>query len=215
MIGKVFIGKMRGVHFRGWAIGLLIFILLSLIGLPGVGISETRHHESHVHGIGQLNIALAGNDLQFELRSPSANIVGFEHAPETEQQKEKIHEAVELLEDGKKQFALPKKAQCSLKDVHVETDMAHDEHDHGSDSHDSHHGENEDAHSEKEESHKAEHSEFEASYHFECMYPEKLNSVEVLLFANFPGFEELEVQLLTPKQQTAVELTPKNNHVSF
>ena len=45
--------------------------------------------------------------------------------------------------------------------------------------------------------------------------PNSLKAIDVLLFSHFPGFEELEVQMLTPKRQTAVELTPKKFQLSL
>ena len=53
----------------------------------------TRQHDSHAHGIGELNIVLEGNELAIELISPAANIVGFEHAPSNDEQKAALAQA--------------------------------------------------------------------------------------------------------------------------
>ncbi len=211
MSGELFIWKMTGVQHRKCTIGLMVFTFLFFVGLAGVGVSETRQHGSHVHGVGKLNVALDGNDLILELRSPAANIVGFEHAPENEQQTQEVHEAIELLKEGEKLFALTAKAQCSLHEAHVDNDMVKGHHE----EHEAHHQEHEDSHSEKDHADGSDHSEFEATYHFECGDPDSLKAIDVRLFSHFPGFEELEVQLLTPKRQTAVELTPKKFQISL
>lgn len=42
---------------------------------------------AHVHGIGELNVAIDGEALLVELISPAMDLVGFEHAPRTEAQR--------------------------------------------------------------------------------------------------------------------------------
>ena len=59
------------------------------------------------------------------------------------------------------------------------------------------------------------HSEFRAEYHFVCKKPEKLASVDVMLFNVFSGIEHIEVQLLTVTKKTALELTAKKKKIIF
>lgn len=198
-----YILKTTGAHHRKCKTVLLISTFFFFLGTTFVNASEMRHHDAHVHGIGKLNVALNGGDLIFELTSPAANIVGFEHMPENEQQSHEIHEAIELLKEGEKLFILTPKAQCTLHEAHVESDLEQGDHE----EHEAHqHG---DAHSEEDHGSESAHSDFEVTYHFECDHPDSLEVIDVQLFSHFPGFEELEVQMLTPNGQTAVELTPK------
>lgn len=201
--------KTTGAQQRTCMTLLLISTFLFFVGMTDADAEEMRHHDAHVHGVGKLNVALDGANLIFELTSPAANIVGFEHAPENEQQTHEIHEAIELLKEGEKLFALTPKAQCTLHDVHVESDLEGGHHD----EHETH--KHEDAHSEEEHDGESVHSEFEVAYHFECDHPDSLKAIDVHLFSQFPGFEELEVQMLTPKGQTAVELTPKKFQITL
>jgi Protein of unknown function (DUF2796) len=62
--------------------------------------AEHREHGPHVHGMAELNVALDGNVLWIELNSPAMNIVGFEHAPQSAEQKAAVHDATETLKDG-------------------------------------------------------------------------------------------------------------------
>lgn len=211
MYGGLFFLKMTGARHRKCATAITVCLFLFVIGVAGAVGSETRQHSAHQHGLGKLNIGLDGNKLIIELTSPAANIVGFEHAPEDEQQSHEVHEAIELLKEGENLFALTKKAQCSLHEAHVESDMDLGDHK----EHDTHHQEHKDTYPEKDHAEGSVHSEFEGTYHFECKNPSSLKDIDVLLFSRFPGFEELEVQILTPKGQTAVELTPKRFQVSF
>lgn len=211
MFGDVFVVKKVNPWHRQRIISLLIFLLLSFVGQLSNGIAGSREHGAHVHGIGKLNIALDHKDLMLELTSPAANIVGFEHAPENEEQTHAVEEAAEVLQDGDKLFTMTSKAQCSLHEAYVDSDMIHGH----EDEHASQEQEPRSTHADHEHAEKAAHSDFRATYHFECSKPEHLRTLEVLLFKYFPGLEELEVQLLTAKVQTAVELTPKNMQISF
>ncbi len=193
------------------SLGVLVFSFLQVLSLPDTGGAATRQHGSHTHGIGQLNIVLDGNDLVLELQSPSANIVGFEHSPENEEQTQAVQKAIALMQEGEKLFALPKQAECSLHDAHVETNMLGDH----QDKHDSHGHGHDEQHSDSEHNEKTGHSEFEAEYYFKCNKPANLNTLDVLIFELFPGFEELEAQLLSPKGQSVKELTPKKQQITF
>ena len=211
-----------GSFLKHGASVLMAGALLFAYSSTGAKASETRQHGAHVHGIANLNVALDGNNLMIELDSPSANIVGFEHAPENEEQAHAVHEAMELLKNGEKLFGFTEQAGCTLHDAHVDTDMETDHHDEH-ESHDQHnekdaHDEHDDhAHAEKDHDHEHDstHSEFEVSYHFECAQPDKLKSIEVKLFNEFPGFERIDAQVLTGKGQSAAGLTAKSPEISL
>ena len=157
-----------------------------------------RHHEAHQHGQGQLNIAIEGNTLQIELQSPAMNIVGFEHAPNNEEQHHAIEHAAARLREGDKLFITPTSAGCTLLEVEMESSLLAGEEEHD---HEEHEGEA--------------HSDFDAEYRFGCSHPEALTQITVRLFATFPATEELEVQLLTGHGQSAAELSADNPQLNF
>jgi hypothetical protein len=181
---------------------------------------EVRHHEAHVHGVAHMNVAVEGDTVHIEFSSPTANIVGFEHHPETAEQKNAIEASIEKLKAGDKLFKLSPKAQAKLEKSVVDTDIANGSHSeshagHG-DEHDKHH-QDEKMHG-KEDHHADEHdrhSDFKTEYRFVCKRPEKLAHIEVMLFDIFPGIEQIEVQILTETTQTALELTVKKHKIAF
>ena len=59
------------------------------------------------------------------------------------------------------------------------------------------------------------HSEFQASYRFECAAPDALTQLEVRLFELFPATEEVEAQVISGAGQTAVELTAAAPNLAF
>jgi len=179
---------------------------------------EYRQHEAHEHGVAHLNVAVEGNDLTIEFFSPAANIVGFEHHPRTQAQKDQVKEARRKLEAAQTLFQLPAQAQGRVVKSMVDTDI-------DSDSADGlHHHEEAGVHDEDEkdghdphghEHGHGRHSDFKAEYHFICNKPEKLAYLDVMLPRMFPGIERIEAQILTDTGQTAKELTAKNYRITF
>lgn len=193
-------------------------VLAQAIAVHTIMAGEYRQHGAHEHGVAHLNVAVEGNDLTIELFSPAANIVGFEHYPRTQVQKDQVKEARKKLEATQTLFQLPAQAQARVLRSMVETDI-------DSDSSDAlHHHEQDGVHEEDEKSghdhhedgHVHErHSDFKAEYHFICNKPEKLGYLDVILMRIFPGIERIEVQILTDTGQAAKELTAKDYRISF
>ena len=63
--------------------------------------SENGHqeHGPHEHGHGTLDVAVEGEDLVIELRMPGVNVVGFEHAPGTDAEREAVQRALARFKD--------------------------------------------------------------------------------------------------------------------
>ncbi|MBK1706041.1 ZrgA family zinc uptake protein [Halochromatium glycolicum] len=168
-----------------------------------------------------MNLALEDNELQIELDSPAANIVGFEHAPSSPDDHAALDKAVATLEDGDTLFRFNADAGCRMETVTVTSEMLDVEHD----NHDGHgHDESEEpdhqgapAHQgEHEHDHAGEtHSDIEAAYHFECDAPDKLTRLTIEVFEAFAGMEEIKVQYVIERKQGAAELTAKDHIVRF
>lgn len=169
------------------------------------GEEEHRQHGSHVHGLGQMNLAIDGTEVYIELENPSANIVGFEHMPSSAEDRHAVQEAVEKLEDGESLFLFTSQADCSLTSAAVSSSLLlHDHEDDHRDGTQEHADHGEEVH-----------SEFTAEYRFSCTRPEKLKSVETTLFSVFPGIEKIGAQVLTSTRQTGAELTAKNYRIEL
>ncbi len=117
--------------------------------------SETeRQLDTHEHGVGALNIAIEGTTVAMEFRAPGADIVGFEHAATSAQDRAAIDAAVAILAKPMALFVLPAEAACSVvqasaeleSDAFSEADEAHDAHDH-----DAHADHDDEAHADHDE----------------------------------------------------------------
>ncbi|TKF99356.1 DUF2796 domain-containing protein [Vibrio lentus] len=183
---------------------------------------EFRSHEAHVHGKVEVNIAQDGQELLVEVTAPGADVVGFEHAPETAEQKKVFEQAIAQLNKPEELFGF-NNAGCTLKfksvtntlegdhDDHEGHDHAehdHDDHkghDHAEHDHDDHKGHdhaehNHDDHEGHDHS-EGGHGEFTVEYHYQCSNIEKLDTVNTQWFSKFGNTKSMTVNLLTDSAQ--------------
>lgn len=186
---------------------------------PAVHAAERQHH-AHEHGVSKLKVAIDGPFLEIRLESPGMDIVGFEHAPSTDEDKQAIAKAEEILTAGASLFALSANARCTLLDAdvdHPSLSSKPDRHDHG----DKHDHQDKDEHQDGHHDEKRtdgeddQHSAFEAHYRFRCEDIGKLKRIDVKLFEKFPAAKEIEVEAITPAGQVAKELTPSSSRLDL
>lgn len=186
-----------------------------------------RDLDSHEHGAAAMNIAVDKGTVFIELDSPWNNLIGFEHAPETDEQRHTVEEALAQLNRPEELFAFEGTA-CEIADIDIDSTIASgDEHDHDDehkDGHDDHKDEHDDEHKDGHDDHKDEHddkhegegdthSEVRAAFSFQCKDSSKLSAIDVKLLGIWSGFEDLDVQLLGPGGQALVELGQKESVV--
>lgn len=168
---------------------------------------DHQGHGAHEHGHGHLNLVLDGNQLMIELQAPAADLVGFEHAARSDDEKAQYAKAVARLKQPDALFRLDPAAGCKLTRQELQAakeDHDHDhDHDKAADNHDEHHQE------------EAGHADMGAMYTYTCATPAKLTGLEATLFSLYPSLEKLSVQGILPTGQTAAELTPSANKLSW
>lgn len=157
---------------------------------------EFRSHEAHVHGKVEVNIAQDGQELLVEVTAPGADVVGFEHAPETAEQKKVFEQAIAQLNKPEELFSF-NNASCTLKFKSVTNTLEddhddHEGHDHAEHDHDDHEGHD---HSE------GGHGEFTVEYHYQCSDIAKLDTVNTQWFSKFSNTKSMTVNLLTDSAQ--------------
>lgn len=177
----------------------------------------------HEHGVANLNISLDDKGiLAIELYSPMDNLVGFEHAPKNNLQKEALADAYAQLQDGSSLFAPPVSANCSLQQAQIkmpyrDSETGHEhEHEHG---HDEAHGhEHEHAHGhdhDHDHDHEHAHSDAEANYRFQCTQPAALKTLNIGLFDAFPRTLRIRVQSAMPQQGSHTLRKGEHSSVTF
>jgi len=184
-------------------------LALSLAFASSAVAGEHRELGAHEHGHGHLNLVVDGDQLMIELQAPAADLVGFEHAAKSDEEKAQYAKAITRLQQPDALFRFDPAAGCKLTQQELQAakeDHAHD-HDHdkaASGEHEHHHDHDE-----------AGHADMGAMYTYTCATPAKLTGLEATLFSVYPSLEKLSVQGILPTGQTAAELTPSANKLSW
>ena len=186
---------MNRAKVNGCALAAAATLLLLAASAPASE-NEHREHGAHEHGRGLLNVVVEGHELVIEFEMPGVNVVGFEHQPGTDEEKRAVEVALETFGKADALFVPSADAQCRAEKSEVE--LGGLRHEGG----EQHSGE----HSEHVEHEKDAHSELHAQYVFHCDAPDALENLEVRLFDHLRDVEEIDVQLVTPTIQTAMEL---------
>lgn len=182
-----------------------LLFALPLALLPLFASAHEHEHErehgslgAHEHGVGSLNVALDGQTLELDLDSPSINIVGFEHVASTEAEKANVAAVRAQLENPLALFNVPKAGHCTVEQKTLKSPLFEADSEQGA-------AKTEHAH-----------SDIEAHYVFTCSQPDALKSLDLApFFSTFPATQKIKVQLIGPKGQQGVEVTPKAPGVTF
>ena len=89
--------------------------------------AAARQLGPHVHGHGQLSVAVEGSKVAIELIAPGDDIAGFEHPAETPEQKAALEAAKGVLSDPVTLLGIPASAGCKTLTAEVETRPEHEE----------------------------------------------------------------------------------------
>jgi hypothetical protein len=164
----------------------LLFIALLAV-LPA---AHAQH--KHVHGEGQLDVAIEGGKISLALELPLDAAVGFERAPKNDKEKAALAATAQALNDAALYVPTPA-ANCTLQSrtVHVPFTGGDDKHGH---------------HAHEGETH---HADIEATHVYACANPGALKDIETSIFKSFKRLYRLEVQRSGPAGQGAARLTPK------
>ena len=123
---------------------ILAVVIGMTVSTTALANEEFRSHGAHVHGQVEVNIAQDGQELLVEVTAPGADVVGFEHAPETAEQKKVFEQAIAQLNKPDELFSF-NNANCTLKFKSVTNTLEddhddHEGHDHAEHDHDDHEG---------------------------------------------------------------------------
>lgn len=185
---------------------------------------EMVEQHTHVHGHWRMFAAMDDERLTLSLSGPAADVLGFEHVPETDTEREAVRVLLDTLA-GPDTLSLSPAAKCKpaeSPEIMLPEGFAVNEDTHD-DSHSAHHeitAEDADkteakAHDEHEPDH-ADHekhdeghqeAEIEVVYVFSCAAAKKLTRIEHRLFDLYPSIEEIDAVFLADSKQAAQALT--------
>ena len=149
---------------------LMPLIALALVSTTPVFAEQTRQLDAHEHGVGQLDIAFDGNQISMELHAPGADIVSFEYAAESAEDRAKVDAAVAMLARPLDLFVLTETAGCTIVQASAELESEEGQADHEDDDH-------EDADHQEKNVGEAGHTEFHAEYLLACADPGAITEI--------------------------------------
>ena len=186
-------------------------ILLGLTAMPLQKSVIAQELGSHVHGLTELNLVIANQNVQIEFISPAINLLGFERASNSPEENKLFNEVLEdlqaaewLLSDQLEDcqmstpvFEAPEFGSHEMSEGHEEHEHEHDEHEHEDHEHET-----------------GDHADFRVQYLFDCRSAPPSNFT-VTAFDRFVGIEEISVRWIVGRQQGVSNLTPSNATLSF
>ena len=109
-----------------------IFIVLVCLFVSFEASAQVRQKDSHEHGAAKLMMVMEEEKLQIEFEVPSESLIGFEHFPKSQSNRENFNEAIKMLSDSSKLFTMPAEAECLLTGLNVSQSLffSEKEHDH-------------------------------------------------------------------------------------
>lgn len=167
------------------------FLCAALVAAPALAAP------AHEHGVARLDVSLDGHVLTVGLDSPLDNLLGFEHAPTTEDQRAAVLVMTRRLREAAAVVVPNGQARCALAEVHVASPVLAP----------AMLGEAEPGAGASVPHEPAGHADLEASWRFDCVRPEALRELRVGFFETFAGFRLIRVQAVGPHGQAYAELT--------
>ena len=200
------------VTSRALCAGAAVLVLTYVAA--GTTAAETSHG-AHEHGAAEVELALEGSDVLVNFASPLYNLVGFEHAPRDDQDREAVAAALAVLDDPGNLVLLQAGAACTVVELDVEWEMAsteeeeHErgeaaEHDAQADEHDAHGGHDADEHDahdadqHDEQDGEEGHADASVAIRYHCDNPDRLNVLDITAFESFERLSEVEVRAVGP-----------------
>ena len=165
--------------------------------------AEALAHGPHVHGTGELQVAVENNNVDVEFHSPLDNLLGFEHAPKTASQRAAVKAMTAKLNKPEALFALPKAASCTADPARIDSplDRAAATPPKAAKAH--------------EEDGDEEHADLTATFRFVCTNVAELDSIEIAIFDAFPGTRTIKAEIIGPRGQSAATLSPNHRVIKF
>jgi len=149
--------------------------------------------QKHVHGEGLLLIAQEQQQWQFEFVLPAADLLGFEHMPQTLEQKQQVSSMINKIENVHYMIKLPTSCQRVSTSHSLAAFL--------------------DANQPLAHLREHEHTDIRVTYIFDCK--ESPSFAEASLLNSIDPLNKVNAQWTINGQQGAVELTPSFNVVRF
>ena len=188
---------------------MTLYLHTGIAAALALGSGLAMAQSAHVHGEGQLNIAIEGKRIFMHLESPGADIVGFEHEARSSDEKAALVRALKILEDPAQLIHFAANANCEVRQAQAEIGGDHDAHEEDKHDHEGHDDQGHEEHGEEghdDHGHEQVHGAFVAEYEFECSDIGKLETIEFSYFEIFGNARQLDVVLIDGSSQRQIDI---------
>ncbi|WP_299981596.1 DUF2796 domain-containing protein [uncultured Pseudoteredinibacter sp.] len=171
------------------------------------GHSEHHHKtiSAHKHGEAEMSIAMEGEDVEIDLQSSAADIVGFEHKAHKEDEKLQLAQAKLTLQAARSIFQF-EGGDCKLLEQSSDFSAVEDKISNIADHIHTTHINIPEA---------KQHSDISAHYHFKCTNIGSLKSLSININEIFPAIEKTDVSWIKNQKQGHSELNIKKKKLYF
>lgn len=181
--------------FRSVQLTAVLGMACMASALGGALAAEFRSRPPHVHGLATLDIAVDGAELAITFRAPAINVIGFEHAPATADEKSAVARADQTFKTGDHLFVTPTAAGCTRKSAELTPITYEAEGD--------------------DDKPNAPQADYEATYRFECAHAGELAWIDTTLFASLRDAQKVTVNVVSDLLQSQITLLPGQQHISL
>ena len=182
----MFVKRQVWLRACGGVVVPMLFCLLTL--------TAAQADSPHEHGVARLDVAVDAGRVRIELDTPLDNLLGFERAPRSDAERDKVSAMVARLRAGEALFRIDAAAGCKLSKV----DLVSPPLGLG-----------------KEAAAAGEHGDLNGSYEFLCVHGARAVFLEVGLFDAFPALKRIDLQVTTPKGQLKAVLRKPASRVAL
>lgn len=186
---------------RASARSTTLLLSLSLAAWP---VLASDNPGAHQHGHADLQMAIDNERVDLLLLSPAYNLIGFEHKPRTDEQRQRVNDTEQWVSETAMINTVAGNCTLVSSAMHVGWGEAKGDghkHDHGH-SHSHSHSHNHD------NDHDSGHADIEITQTLNCPGLSESAQFETGLMARFPELEHLNVQWVGPQGQGATRLSP-------
>ena len=150
----------------------------------------------HEHGVARLDVAVEAGRVSIEFDTPLDNLLGFERAPRSDAERDKVTALVARLRAGDVLFRIDAAAGCSLEKVDLVSAPIG-------------------LGKERSAAAVGDHADLNGSFDFRCKDGARAGFVEIGLFDAFPGLKRIDLQLATPRGQIKAVLRRPASRVAL
>lgn len=193
----------------------LITFLFACIFYASMQSHAQSNPDAHTHGEGRITFVFDNKQMLMEMKTPAANMLGFEHKPSSDTQWQTLEVLAKTLHDPQNLIVLEPDCKLTKSDIrlpfervtHKEPKETNNEHEHESEHE---HDEHEHSTGDDNKTHSINHADIYAQYAWSCekSHPPKLT---FKYFDTYPNFKHLKVEWIVNGSQGMTNLHKNKN----